>query len=506
MPQARDVLKRLCDWRVAVAICIAMLLLRSWFFIAWEESFFDSDQAIVGLMAKHVADGRARPLFFYGQEYMLAVESWVAAPFIALFGASVATLRIALVTLNLATGLLLLRLLVTDAGLGVWSAVVASSLFWIAPMAVASDLVEAQGGNIEPFLWVLVAWVLRRRPLALGACLAIALLNREFSAFAIPMLLLADLIERHTRLREMALDWVQSLAAFLIVYTAVQLLKPYADLFGPGTAGQPVGTGGQNTAALALARVRWNSNELVTRFYELATDYLPTIFGVKSFNPGYVGVATDLSVGQFVLAPIVGVLTVAAVVLLLAEGRRILPLDRRWLFPLYLMGVGVIAAVIYPLTRPLIIHTVRYGLLSLYAPIGVAALMLQPTRRVALRWTATAALGLLAVASAIDHVRVLAHARHAPPPTPMRDILSRMEARRVTVAFADYWLAYHMTFLSGEKVKIVANDFERITEYKAIAGRPVDTISPGGVLMIQKKPCGTGDGERVAGYYLCDWR
>ncbi len=506
MPQARGLVKWLADWRIAVAFCIGLLLLRSWFFIAWEESYFDSDQAIVGLMAKHLAEGRAKPLFFYGQEYILAVESWVAAPFIGLFGPSVATLRTALVTLNLVTGLLLVRLLVTEAGLGVWSAVIASSIFWIAPMAVASDLVEAQGGNIEPFLWVLVAWMLRRRPLALGVCLALAFLNREFSAYAIPMLLLVDLIERRARIREMALDWTQTLAAFLIVFTAVQLLKPYADLFGPGTAGEPVGTGGQNTVALAVARVRWNASELGLRLYDLATDYLPTILGLKTFNPGNVGVATDLRVGRSFLAPIVAVLTVVAAALLLADARRTLSVDRRWLFPLYLTGVGLIAAVVYPLTRPLIIHTLRYGLLSLYAPIGIAALMLQPTRRVALRWTAAAALGLLAVSSAIDHARVLVHARHAPPPTPMRDILSRIEAHRVTVAFADYWLAYHMTFLSGEKVKIVANDVERITEYKAIAGRPVETISPGGVVTIQKKPCEAGDGERVAGYYLCDWR
>ena len=81
------------DWRVAVVLCVALLGLRSWFFLAWEESYFDSDQAIVGLMAKHLAEGRAKPLFFYGQEYMLAVEAWVSAPFIALFGTSVAALR-----------------------------------------------------------------------------------------------------------------------------------------------------------------------------------------------------------------------------------------------------------------------------------------------------------------------------------------------------------------------------------------------------------------------------
>src|SRR5262245_23477487 len=66
----------------AITVCVTLLLLRSWFFLAWEESYFHSDQAVIGLMAKHLAEGRSFPLFFYGQEYMLGVESWWAAPFI----------------------------------------------------------------------------------------------------------------------------------------------------------------------------------------------------------------------------------------------------------------------------------------------------------------------------------------------------------------------------------------------------------------------------------------
>ncbi|MEZ5283502.1 MAG: hypothetical protein R2712_01585 [Vicinamibacterales bacterium] len=35
--------------------------------------FLDGDEAVIGLMARHVADGRALPLFFYGQNYGLAL-------------------------------------------------------------------------------------------------------------------------------------------------------------------------------------------------------------------------------------------------------------------------------------------------------------------------------------------------------------------------------------------------------------------------------------------------
>src|SRR5687767_15269200 len=100
MPQSARVQKWLGDWRVAVLVCVALLLLRSWFFLAWEESYFDSDQAIVGLMAKHLSEGRAFPLFFYGQNYMLGVQSWIAVPFFWIGGPTIAMLRLPLVLVN----------------------------------------------------------------------------------------------------------------------------------------------------------------------------------------------------------------------------------------------------------------------------------------------------------------------------------------------------------------------------------------------------------------------
>src|SRR6186713_2434483 len=69
MPQAARDPKRLA--LLVGLLIVAAVVFRSVFFLEFDESYFDSDQAIVGLMAKHLAEGRARPLFFYGQEYML---------------------------------------------------------------------------------------------------------------------------------------------------------------------------------------------------------------------------------------------------------------------------------------------------------------------------------------------------------------------------------------------------------------------------------------------------
>ena len=50
-----------------LAVAAAIVLLRTLVYLRFERLAFNSDQAIVGLMAKHLSEGRAFPLFFYGQ-------------------------------------------------------------------------------------------------------------------------------------------------------------------------------------------------------------------------------------------------------------------------------------------------------------------------------------------------------------------------------------------------------------------------------------------------------
>lgn len=65
---------------------------------------FDSDEAVVALMGKHILAGE-RPLFFYGQTYMGSLDAFLAAIAFRFLGTSVFSLR--LVQLFLFVGLLL---------------------------------------------------------------------------------------------------------------------------------------------------------------------------------------------------------------------------------------------------------------------------------------------------------------------------------------------------------------------------------------------------------------
>src|SRR5437868_2431408 len=168
-----------------MAIAAAVIIARSAIFIFHDQSHFDADQAVIGLMGKHLSELRAFPLFLYGQNYILAVEAWMAAGSFRLFGVSVAALKLPLLAVNLAVGFLLIRTLVQDAGLTPALAGVASLFFVLPAPGTAAMLVAASGVNIEPFLYVLLIWLTRRRPGWCGAIFAVGFMQREFTLYAL---------------------------------------------------------------------------------------------------------------------------------------------------------------------------------------------------------------------------------------------------------------------------------------------------------------------------------
>ena len=54
---------------------------------------FNSDEAVVGLMAKHISQG-ARPVFFYGQVYMGSLDAYLIAIGFQMFGDHIWVIRL----------------------------------------------------------------------------------------------------------------------------------------------------------------------------------------------------------------------------------------------------------------------------------------------------------------------------------------------------------------------------------------------------------------------------
>src|SRR5215813_2737030 len=74
-------------------IIVAATLIARIILLASGEVSFHADEAIVGLMARHILQGE-RPVFFYGQAYLGSLDAWLIAIGFRLLGDSVLTIRI----------------------------------------------------------------------------------------------------------------------------------------------------------------------------------------------------------------------------------------------------------------------------------------------------------------------------------------------------------------------------------------------------------------------------
>ncbi len=79
-------------WRDALIILLIALAARVLLLASGTVSFH-SDEAVIGLMARHIIAG-ARPTFFYGQAYMGSLDAWLIALGFRLLGDSLLTIRI----------------------------------------------------------------------------------------------------------------------------------------------------------------------------------------------------------------------------------------------------------------------------------------------------------------------------------------------------------------------------------------------------------------------------
>jgi hypothetical protein len=107
----------------------------------------NSDEATFGLAALHIADGRDFPVLLYGQQYMGVLESYLAAPLFALFGAGWRLLRLPLLLLWALFVYLTYRL--TRRLYSPWLAALTVGLLALGSERVIRDQLTAVGGRPE---------------------------------------------------------------------------------------------------------------------------------------------------------------------------------------------------------------------------------------------------------------------------------------------------------------------------------------------------------------------
>jgi len=474
------------ELRYALIVGALLVIARSLVFAVYEQALFDSDQAILGLMAKHLSEGRAFPLFVYGQPYLLGVESWMAVPFFWVAGATVASLRASLIAWNLAVVFLLIIGLHRDGGLRPALALIASLFIVLPPPDTVADLVGAGGGNIEPLLFVLVLWFVRNRPFWFGSVLAVGFLNREFVIYAVPVLAAGQWWSGTLFRMETFRAWVFSLVAFLAIWQGVQALVPYSSGMGPGTNGALV-TATQSQIENLSQRAQFDVRGLAARTMNVMTTGVGGLLGGRKNS--------SAPLGRNWVGVVLGVVLILALIRLGMIWREVLRPPRAP-FAWYLLGVGLVAVAAYAIARPDDDPVRRYMLLSLFIPVGLTALWLNSEKQPRGRQAVIAIVLAWAMVSGFDNGSMFYRFASGQVPDPMGEIVSALEARGVPVAEAPYWRAYKLTFLTGERIKVASTDVVRIAEYQTLAKNAPALVR------LQETAC--EGGQRVAGWYLCD--
>lgn len=224
MPAARS--------RLAIAAGVAAAIALKLVLLATSQSMADGDEAVTGLMAKHVLERGAHPIYPWGVQYGAGagVETHLAALLFAVFGISDVALKGAGLVVWLGT----LALVAATAArmAGPWAGGAAALLYGFAPSAAEWSLKVAGGHGVGVLLAVAAAAGIERRAprAAVAALLPLAAIAHPIVAPFCAALALY-LLWRSEGPRERALVLATLLAAGALV--ATWLRPPASGVWDP---------------------------------------------------------------------------------------------------------------------------------------------------------------------------------------------------------------------------------------------------------------------------------
>jgi hypothetical protein len=479
--------------RYALALS-ALVVARSAVFVFSAGSQFDSDQAVTGLMAKHLSELRAFPVFWYGQTYMLGVEAWLAAPVMAVIGATVTALKLPLLAINVAVALLLFGSLVDDGGLDEARAAFVTLFFALAAPITAAHYLTANGGNVEPCLYVLLLWRLRLRPVWFGLVLGVGFLNREFTIYGAVALILLEAARLTLWTREALRRYGMALATAAAVWIAILVLRHYSSAAGPGTSTADLASMlAANNLQQVAERLCVNARAITAGVWQLFMVHWPELFGLEPQPLTDFGIESVVRQGftgaAWLLVPLFGIPLARG-----AWGAR-----GAQDFAMYLVLVAALSVAGYLVGRCGVIdfYTMRYELLSPLGAAGLAAayLRVERSRVVGTVW--------MACASAVFALSILAHARllaeyATHPPVPLKqDLIRALEQRGVRYAYADYWTAYYVTFMTRERIVVASDAIVKVrTHNRLVDAHRAEAIR------IARRPCAGGE-QLTPAFWAC---
>ena len=390
----------------------------------------DSDEAIVGLMARHVRDGELTA-FFWGQGFGGSQEALLTAPLFVVAGSGWLTLRIVPIVLTAVAALVVWR--VGRRTIGEPAALVAGCLLWVWPPFAVFKLTHQQGfyasGVLYSGLLLLVTLRMVERPSRarvglFGLVLGLALWQ---SLQLVPIVVAAAawaVWRQPSWLRQL---WVAGLLAVVGALPAI--------LWNVQNDGASLSSTIENTTTYAH------------RLRIFASPLLPMLLGLRTpfTQEAHVGSALTLVV-------------LACLVALFAYGAY---RTRRGTASLLYVTAAVFPVIYAVAPQTLFSQEPRY--LLVLSPVVVLLVAGLATTY----WRAVLGLGVALLISTVTLQRMETHFTTVPrqPPVAPRDLeplISRLDGLGLDRVYADFWLAYRLTFDTDERIIASQSKFDRV--------------------------------------------
>lgn len=430
-------------WGVAFTLAaVAGIALRVWVYRS-KLGIPDSDEALVGLMVRHIVSLGQITTFYYGQGYGGTQEDLLTVPVFLVFGSGWLALRIVPIALSAAAALIVWR--VGRRTIGEPAAGVAGALFWIWPPFMIDKLTHQYGfyasGVVYCGLLILLALRVVERPDRVRVGLFGLVLGLAFWQTA----------------------QIVPIAAGVIAWTvwkqprALRLLWIAAPLALLGALPWIVWNVGHHWGSLHTPVAGSTSYE-----YRLRLFFSPIL-------PMMLGIRTPFSQVPLVPKVPVDVIYAALVGLVLLGAVR---LRRQNASSLYA------AAVVFPFIYA--IHPLTYlhydpGYIVVLSPI--LALLLAQLATSYPRAVVVLALGLAVSVATLQRMDAYNPGANEPPKAPrnLAPLVATLDRLRLDHVYADYWLAYVLDFDTRERIVAAQNEFKGVT---FAGGQALPTLDP----------------------------